>query len=114
MNMTMLIILIQQNKFNTSEHAPFSRLKQKKKRMKRQKIQHTCTFFHSSVSEQWQRSGEGTNWTDTVWYRDNGNPRDLHPIHTAQQFSYIALIKRIFCSYFLVLRESNSYTSRTG
>lgn len=38
------------------------------------------------------------------------NPRELHPIHTAQQYSYLSPIKRILRSYFLVLRESKSLT----
>lgn len=28
---------------------------------KKKKFQHTCTFFHSSISEQKQRSGEGAD-----------------------------------------------------
>lgn len=66
------------------------------------KSQHTCTVFYSSISEQHQGSGKGTDWTATVWCRDNENPRESHPIYIVQQ--YFSLIRRIF-SCFIDLRE---------
>lgn len=53
----------------------------KQKKKKKEKVQHTCKFFFSSVSEREQKSGEGTVWTHTVWYMDNRHPGDLYNIH---------------------------------